>query len=72
MVDIKLTKVNHLLINMKHSFCNGITPPGYIESLQQELNNVPAELQAMKLEHMYQRVSYLEINSVDHAILPPE
>lgn len=55
MVDMKLTKVNHLLINMKHSFCNGITPPGYIESLQQELNNVPAELQAMKLEHMYQR-----------------
>ncbi|KAC9261811.1 hypothetical protein E3N88_46091 [Mikania micrantha] len=49
-----LTQFNTLMISMKHDFLNSITPPGYIESLQRELNNTPAELLAGKLESMYQ------------------
>ncbi|KAD5318115.1 hypothetical protein E3N88_18061 [Mikania micrantha] len=49
-----LSQFNMLMISMKHDFLNSITPPGYIESLQRELNNTPAELLAGKLESMYQ------------------
>ncbi|KAK1405831.1 hypothetical protein QVD17_42409 [Tagetes erecta] len=52
-INTNLTYLNHLLINLKHDFCS-ITPPGYIELLQRELDNTPAELLAGKLEGLYQ------------------
>jgi F-type H+-transporting ATPase subunit a len=54
-VDFYLTKLNHLLINMKHDFCNHMVPPGYIEKLQQELNNSPPKFIPQTLDVMFHR-----------------
>ncbi|KAK8936468.1 hypothetical protein KSP39_PZI012641 [Platanthera zijinensis] len=40
----KLTNLNHFLINMKYYFYNEVMQPGYIQSLQWELDQTPAEL----------------------------
>jgi F-type H+-transporting ATPase subunit a len=52
--NANLTKLNHLFINMRHDFFPNLMPTGYIESLQRELNNTPAEFLAEKLSSMYQ------------------
>ena len=49
-----LTKINNLLINTKYDYCGGIVFSDYIELLQQEVNNTPAELLAGKLSAIYE------------------
>nr|YP_010144821.1 hypothetical protein KYW51_mgp04 [Mirabilis jalapa]QQL93539.1 hypothetical protein [Mirabilis jalapa] len=57
-----LTHLNHLLIHLKHDFNNNVIQPGYIQSLQRELNHTPAELLSGKLDVMLHR----EYNNLYH------
>ena len=50
-----LTKFNHFLVHIKYDFYDGVIQANYIKSLQQEVNQTPAELLAGKLDFMLHR-----------------
>lgn len=53
-LELRVGKLNHLLINLRKDYLNDIPCTGYIESLQESINNTPARGLASKLEYIYQ------------------